>query len=75
MERIAVFCSASQDIDNIYAEKAHELGAWMGDNRKTLVYGGYKFWTYGKKTAAGYAPCGVEQRGKGSTQGVSRQTR
>ena len=40
MERIAVFCSASQDIDNIYAEKARELGAWMGDNRKTLVYGG-----------------------------------
>ena len=40
MEHIAVFCSASQDIDNIYAEKARELGAWMGDNGKTLVYGG-----------------------------------
>ena len=40
MERIAVFCSASQDIDDIYAEKARELGAWMGDNGKCLVYGG-----------------------------------
>ena len=33
MEHIAVFCSASQDIDNIYAEKARELGAWMGRQR------------------------------------------
>lgn len=40
MERIAVFCSASQDIDNIYAEKARELGTWMGNNGKCLVYGG-----------------------------------
>lgn len=40
MERIAVFCSASQNIDDIYAEKARELGAWMGDNGKCLVYGG-----------------------------------
>lgn len=40
MERIAVFCSASQDIDSIYIEKAREFGAWMGDSGKTLVYGG-----------------------------------
>lgn len=42
MERIALFCSASQDIDNIYVEKAREFGAWLGDNKKTLVYGGSK---------------------------------
>lgn len=40
MERIAIFCSASQNIEEIYVDKARELGAWIGDNRKCLVYGG-----------------------------------
>ena len=32
MEHIAVFCSASQDIDNIYAEKARKgTRAWCLD--------------------------------------------
>ena len=40
MEKIGIFCSASEVIDPIYFEKTRELGEWMGQNRKTLVYGG-----------------------------------
>lgn len=40
MERIGIFCSASDEIDAVYFEKASELGEWMGQNKKTLVYGG-----------------------------------
>lgn len=40
MDRIAIFCSASEDIDALFFEKARELGVWMGQNKKTLVYGG-----------------------------------
>ena len=40
MERIGIFCSASDVIDELYYEKARELGEWMGQNKKTLVYGG-----------------------------------
>lgn len=40
MERIGIFCSAADDIEAVYFEKARELGAWLGENQKTLVYGG-----------------------------------
>ena len=40
MDRIGVFCSASEVIDSIYFDKAQEFGRWMGQNKKTLVYGG-----------------------------------
>ena len=40
MERIGIFCSAADDIETVYFEKARELGAWIGQNKKTLVYGG-----------------------------------
>ena len=40
MNRIAVFCSASDAVDPIYAEKAAELGTWLGEHHKWLVYGG-----------------------------------
>ena len=38
MERIGIFCSAADDIEAVYFEKARELGAWLGENKKTLVY-------------------------------------
>ena len=75
MERIAVFCSASQNIDDIYAEKACELGAWMGDNGKYLVYGGSNSGLMEVIAAAakahgamvmGVVPTIVEERGKSS---------
>ena len=40
MERIGIFCSAADDIEAVYFEKARELGCWLGQNKKTLVYGG-----------------------------------
>ena len=40
MERIGIFCSAADDIETVYFEKARELGTWIGQNKKTLVYGG-----------------------------------
>ena len=40
MNKIAVFCSASDAIEPVFMEKARELGAWLGRHRKWLVYGG-----------------------------------
>lgn len=40
MEKIGIFCSASEAIDPVYFEKARELGVWLGQNKKTLIYGG-----------------------------------
>ena len=40
MEKIGIFCSASDVIEPIYYEKSRELGKWLGQNKKTLVYGG-----------------------------------
>ena len=40
MDRIGIFCSAADDIEAFYFEKASELGVWLGQNKKTLVYGG-----------------------------------
>ena len=40
MDKIAIFCSASENIGPVFFEKARELGVLMGQNKKTLVYGG-----------------------------------
>lgn len=40
MEKIGVFCSASDSISEVYFDKAEELGRWMGKQKKILVYGG-----------------------------------
>jgi len=40
MEKIGIFCSAADDIRPVYFEKARELGEWLGQQKKTLVYGG-----------------------------------
>lgn len=40
MNKIAVFCSASDAIAPVFMEKAKELGAWLGQHHKWLVYGG-----------------------------------
>ncbi|KAA6320251.1 TIGR00730 family Rossman fold protein, partial [termite gut metagenome] len=40
IKKIGVFCSASDSIDAIYFEKARQLGEWMGQENKVLVYGG-----------------------------------
>lgn len=40
MEKIGIFCSASDSIDPIFFDAARQLGEWMGRNGKTLIYGG-----------------------------------
>lgn len=40
MEKIGIFCSASENIDKMYFDAARRVGQWMGQNGKTLVYGG-----------------------------------
>ena len=40
MERIGIFCSASNNLKPLFIEKTIELGEWLGENNKTIVYGG-----------------------------------
>lgn len=40
MDKIGIFCSASDRIAPIYKEKAEELGVWLGKHCKWVVYGG-----------------------------------
>ena len=40
MDRIGLFCSAADDIAPVFFEKASELGVWLGEHKKTLIYGG-----------------------------------
>ena len=40
MEKIGIFCSASDNIDKMYFESARQIGEWMGQEGKTLIYGG-----------------------------------
>lgn len=37
---ICIFCSANSNIPTEYFERTSELGAWMGANGHTLVFGG-----------------------------------
>ena len=39
MEKIGIFCSASDNIDKMYFESASQIGKWMGQTGKTLIYG------------------------------------
>lgn len=40
MNKIAIFCSASDAVGSFYMKKAEELGNWLGTHHKWLVYGG-----------------------------------
>jgi len=42
MERIAVFCSSHDNLPEPFVQAAEQLGTWLGQNGKTLVYGGVK---------------------------------
>ncbi|EJX07420.1 lysine decarboxylase [gut metagenome] len=74
MDKIAIFCSASDEIDPVYFEKARELGVWMGQNKKTLIYGGANVGLMecvaraakenGCPTVLGVVPTKLEQRGR-----------
>lgn len=40
MNRIGIFCSSSNKLAPVYYEEAQRLGRWIGQQGKTLVYGG-----------------------------------
>ena len=40
MKKIGIFCSASANIDKMYFDSARQIGKWMGETGKTLIYGG-----------------------------------
>lgn len=40
MKKIGIFCSASENIDRMYFESALQIGKWMGETNRTLIYGG-----------------------------------
>ncbi|MBO7661707.1 MAG: TIGR00730 family Rossman fold protein, partial [Bacteroidaceae bacterium] len=40
MEKIGVFCASSNEMEQIFYDKAAELGRMLGKAGKTLVYGG-----------------------------------
>lgn len=42
MEHIAVFCSSHDNLPEPFVQAAQQLGNWLGQNKKTLVYGGVK---------------------------------
>ena len=39
-KNIALFCAASESIDNLYVAAAREFGLWLGSEGLTLIYGG-----------------------------------
>lgn len=39
-EKIGIFCSASESIDKMYFDSARQIGEWIGQTGKTLIYGG-----------------------------------
>lgn len=43
MKHVAVFCAASESIDNEYAASAYEVGNMLGRIGAALVYGGARF--------------------------------
>ena len=40
MKKIGLFCASSNDLNSIYYDEAARLGAYIGQQKKTLVYGG-----------------------------------
>ena len=76
MEKIGIFCSASDNIDKMYFESAGQIGKWMGQTGKTLIYGGASLGLMEciaravKETGGqgiGVVPAKLEENGKVST--------
>ena len=40
MEKIGIFCSASNRLPSVYVETTRQLGEWLGKEKKTIIYGG-----------------------------------
>lgn len=73
--KIGVFCSANNNIAELYFEKTAELGKWIGENGHSVVYGGCNVGLMGCIAQAakqaggqiiGVVPTLVEKNGKRS---------
>ena len=76
MEKIGIFCSASENIDKMYFESARQIGEWMGQKGKTLIYGGASLGLMecvaravkeNGGTVIGVVPAKLEEKGSVST--------
>lgn len=76
MKKIGIFCSASENIDKMYFDSARQLGEWMGQTGKTLIYGGSNLGLMecvaravkdSGGTVIGVVPTKLEEKGKVST--------
>ncbi|MDD3036402.1 TIGR00730 family Rossman fold protein [Bacteroides sp.] len=73
MKKIGIFCSASENIDKMYFDSARQIGKWIGETNKTLIYGGanlglmeciaHTVKEYGG-TVTGVVPSKLEENGK-----------
>lgn len=77
MKKIGIFCSASANIDKMYFDSANQIGKWMGETGKTLVYGGADLGLMECVACAvkenggrviGVVPSKLEENGRVSTQ-------
>ena len=76
MEKIGIFCSASENIDKMYFDSARQIGEWMGKAGKTLIYGGANLGLMecvaravkeNGGTVIGVVPAKLEEKGSVST--------
>lgn len=76
MKKIGIFCSASENIDKMYFESARQIGEWLGQTGKTLIYGGSNLGLMecvaravkeNGGTVVGVVPSKLEEKGKVST--------
>ena len=76
MNKIGIFCSASENIDKMYFDTATRIGRWMGETGRTLIYGGASLGLMecvadAVKANGGYiigvVPAKLEENGKVST--------
>ena len=68
MEKIGIFCSASENIDKVYFESARQIGEWMGQKRQNL-----DIWRCQPRTDGMYRPRRERKRRQGH-RSCSRQT-
>lgn len=77
MKKIGIFCSASENIDKMYFDAARQLGKWIGETDRTLIYGGANLGLMEETARAvketggrviGVIPSKLEENGKVSSQ-------
>ena len=81
---ICIFCSANSNLPTEYFDRTRELGAWMGANGHTLVFGGCNLGLMecvaeavhnAKGMTIGVVPSIIEKGGKVSEDVYKRQMR